>query len=620
MDCGRSHYLDGLLAGALVLSFTATCSAGPPCAAGEGGSEGGSYVAARFGHGFLAERPGDKLVLPAEGNLRPDRGSLEMWVQVPRGSAAAYEWRPLFVAQEKPYQPTRGIILQLIRNGSALAFLAGPLTSGVSAEIDWKQGETHCLAGTWGPRGVALYIDGERVGHNPNGPDVRELPPRMSLGGYVWEVARNPAVMVIDEVRISAVQKTDEEIRSTCRSEQPFGEEPDTLVLLHLDPGEAPAGKGARAGSGGRTEAPSPRPPGGRPPAESRSREWTLHEGNPILSRQRPPDGLAERVRRSVLQTWNDPSVLKEGSGYLMWASLGMEGGGRNVAIYRLSSTDGIRWRVDNGSEPVLQPGRKGRGDFDWFGVETPAIVRVGALYHMYYSAYKDGKESLVTMGHAVSPDGLRWEKKGELTSLTRGVGRRAGNAWGWLARAEPTAVHRDGKFHLYFADVRCRRDDCQGSPPAVRGISLARSADGHEFRQHGSEPVILQSDPYRPEDGWEGYSTPWVLHDGRYFQMFLDAFRVIDGRHVQTALLHMRSEDGVHFETVANDIVTVADQEWCAGSVRAPTVVEDAGVLRMWFAGDNFDPSRFTYRDVMRGNPAVFLGIGYAERRGAPR
>jgi hypothetical protein len=217
-------------------------------------------------------------------------------------------------------------------------------------------------------------------------------------------------------------------------------------------------------------------------------------------------------------------------------------------------------------------------------------------------------------MGHATSSDGDHWKKLGELDSLTGVVGNQTGNPWGWLARAEPAITHHDGTFYLYFADVKCRRDSCQGMPAAIRGISLATSSDGHRFRQVGSEPVLLQSASYPPGDGWEGYSTPWVYHDGKSFQLYVDLFRHVPHGHFQTRIAHYESADGRSFREVETDIVQSEGHPWAKMSVRAPSVVEADGEIKLWYGGDSFDKRKHTGKDVMAGR--VYMGIGLATRK----
>jgi len=316
---------------------------------------------------------------------------------------------------------------------------------------------------------------------------------------------------------------------------------------------------------------------------------WRHVSTEPVLDIMRRPAGLPSNVQNAPLTNWNDPSVMKENGQYVMWASLGMKGGGKDVSIWKLVSRDGTDWRIV-GNGPVLEGG--GFGAWDSYGVETPAVIKVGGTYHMYYTAYKKPIGHLFTMGHATSSDGEHWQKQGELTSLTSVVGNKDGNPWGWLARAEPTAVYVNGEFWLYFTDVHCRSDDCKATPVAQRGVSLAKSRDGQNFTQVGDAPVLLQSASYPPSAGWEGYSTPWVVHDGTSFHLFADLFRqTAKNGHFQTRIAHYQSEDGIHFREVEADVVRVEGHPWATMSVRAPTVIADGNRWLMWYAGDSFDP-----------------------------
>jgi predicted GH43/DUF377 family glycosyl hydrolase len=327
-------------------------------------------------------------------------------------------------------------------------------------------------------------------------------------------------------------------------------------------------------------------------------------KGRQVLGMYKPP----ARIKDNRPSIWNDPSVLREGDGYSMWASKGV-GGPKDVAIYKLRSRDGETWQVENDGRPVLEPG--GKRDFDSLGVETPVVIKVGTNYHMYYSAYPHGKIPLVTIGHAVSNDGIHWKKLGELTSITKPVGQNKGNPWGRLGRGEPAVVYHNNEFYLYFTDVKCRQDDCKGTPAVVRGISLATSRDGHTFEQRGNAPILLQTASFPPSQGWEGYSTPWVFVNNGTFELFADVFRSIGKQSIQTAITHLRSDDGVRFTEVDANVLNEGGDDWTAVSVRSPSVLVEDGRWMMWYAGDNYDPAK----NKPRGS-RVDAGIGLMQLR----
>lgn len=302
---------------------------------------------------------------------------------------------------------------------------------------------------------------------------------------------------------------------------------------------------------------------------------------------------------------WNDPSVMRIGEKFWMWLSGGFSRDG--VKIYRFTSPDGVDWTIANGGLPVLVPGDKAAGDFDWLGVETPVVIKAGDIFHMYYSAHKNGQFPFLTMGHAVSLDGDHWQKLGELPGITDVVGKIAGNPWGWLARGEPAAAYIDGTFLLYFTDVKCRNFDCTAYPAPIRGISLAVSADGHNFQQVGSQPILLPNEKdYPSSHGWEGFTTPWIVPVNGKLELYVANFRTINGRSVQRGISRFVSSDGIRFEPVSHQIVLPTENRWSRWQVRSPSVVENDGTLFMWFAADDME-------DGVTDPLEVITGLGLA-------
>ena len=333
------------------------------------------------------------------------------------------------------------------------------------------------------------------------------------------------------------------------------------------------------------------------------SKGWTLYGANPIMERTKAPKGGSTGV------IWNDPSVMEVDGGYRMWLSSGT--GTHGVKIYVAESTDGRDWTLLNGGRPVLQPSR---GTFDHIGTETPAVVKAKGQYHMYYTSFQKAGSPMAVMGHAVSSDGIRWTKKGELTSITSGVGKRAGNKWGWVARAEPSVVYYNDTFYLYFLKARCRNDDCEsGYPKQHAGIGVATSKDGHNFVEPQERPVVMQSANRKPSDGWFGHITSWSLHDGKKFHIYMDACKMPpkDGRasgdmQPNVAIDHWTSDDGIHFEEAEIDIVTKGMQSWATEAVWAPSVIHKKDGSRiMWFSATNSGPGM--------SNDEIRAGIGMA-------
>lgn len=127
---------------------------------------------------------------------------------------------------------------------------------------------------------------------------------------------------------------------------------------------------------------------------------WKKYSGNPVIDAGNP-----------VEWDWikSDPFVLKDGGVYKMWFGAS---DGNNTRIGYAESPDGINWQVRSSS--VVDVGLP--GSFDTKDVETPAVAKVGGIYHMWYSGRKSTGSASVTddafqIGHATSTDGINWTK-----------------------------------------------------------------------------------------------------------------------------------------------------------------------------------------------------------------
>jgi N-acetylglucosaminyldiphosphoundecaprenol N-acetyl-beta-D-mannosaminyltransferase len=329
---------------------------------------------------------------------------------------------------------------------------------------------------------------------------------------------------------------------------------------------------------------------------------WTEHPGNPVIR-------MGDVVPHML---WNDPSVLKEGDTYRMWLTGGDPRHRERIVVelHTAQSKDGLAWEIT--PEPCLSPSPDPAA-WDSLRIETPSVVKVQGTYHLYYSGTDErgAKEGVFAIGHATSPDGVRWTKDPANPIVTRQTHDRF--QWGYTGVGEPGVVYdaRTQTFYLYYVSLAFSRAD----PTIGRvGILLATSADGSRFTHHvdpsGERALILTRDiPNATSGAWFGYSTPTVLlrADGE-FHLFCD-FLVAPGgppTTAQVALAHAVSRDGRHFTVTEEGFLNTGHRDWKDQEVRAPAVLEDGGVFKMWFAGE-------TKRPFFRS------GIGYAYRTPAP-
>jgi hypothetical protein len=115
-----------------------------------------------------------------------------------------------------------------------------------------------------------------------------------------------------------------------------------------------------------------------------------------------------------------DPTVIKDGATYKMWfeAVGGSDGSG---SLGYAESTDGIHWRVKDGSDatgsdasPVFGPGNA--GSFYGYSVNAPSVVLdatvdvgVQGRYLLWFEAGDSSADTQNTIGFSVSADGWNW-------------------------------------------------------------------------------------------------------------------------------------------------------------------------------------------------------------------
>ncbi len=324
----------------------------------------------------------------------------------------------------------------------------------------------------------------------------------------------------------------------------------------------------------------------------------------------------------------NDPWVLKEGNTFRMWFTRGDPTTDPiHVRVFEASSPDGINWTERDGG-PVFGPPDAGPGgSFDDTRTETPAVVKLGNTWHMYYSGCGTtvgGCAGVYHMGHATSADGLQWTRDPLGPVLIPEDGSNP-FAWGLFTTAEPGVVVKDGTIFLYYASARADVFlDADGgfitgdAGPIVRnrfGILVATSTDGRNFTTHqgGVRMLALETPPdiTRP---YSGYSTPAaVLRTDGNVEVYMDLVSSRpNGSFVQVGLARAVSADGLNFgpaQQLDPTVFGVGNGGWTNGEILAPTVVQDGNNRHLWFAGF----SELISWETFGG------GIGYATEQCVP-
>ncbi|NOZ21616.1 MAG: hypothetical protein GXP25_11090 [Planctomycetes bacterium] len=173
----------------------------------------------------------NRLTYPAKGNIRTDRGTFEAWVRVDfdpnepvkNKSTRGQLNRSLFLL-DAPNSRQFGFYWNIDDRGMRIYAREGskyPIILGASA--NWKKGELHHIAFTWGDE-VRIYLDGKLAESrkykglvNANGAAAV-----LSLGGGRCD-------FLIDEFRISDIPRTSFDLT------KPPSKDSHTLLLDHFD-------------------------------------------------------------------------------------------------------------------------------------------------------------------------------------------------------------------------------------------------------------------------------------------------------------------------------------------------------------------------------------------------
>lgn len=323
----------------------------------------------------------------------------------------------------------------------------------------------------------------------------------------------------------------------------------------------------------------------------------SLAFGQAATSWQDAGEILAMGTQVASYLLWNDPSVIQDGNVYWMWLS---GGDARNlnsisVSVYQATASDGKNWLIN--PQPVVLP-NSNKSAWDGLRIETPSVVKVGSVYHLYYTGFNaiSAANGISQIGHATSSDGIHWTKDSRNPILT---GQNVNpKSWGYGGAGEPGIVYNtlNGTFYLYYVGLRYL-----AANPTVGqvGILLAKSSDGSHFvsvtDSTGEPELILSRDvPGAINGAWFGYTAPAALiSSSGEFHLFTTFVVAPEGPTTARNVLiaESTSSDGVNFTTIDENIVQAGLGDWKDQQVGSPSAVMVNGQILMWYAGSRMNP-----------------------------
>jgi hypothetical protein len=223
--------------------FVPLRTTGVPTTSGARATSGITYVPGKFEQAFLANGPGELVAVPTAG-LGDDEGTIEFWMSPQFDLREARDFTGIATMQSEPfaagfktsllvsYSQQRQIVVQINADQEE------PLTS---QSLNWKAGEWHHLAVSWGREGTRLYVDGRMTARNRRGDPPGLIAPDIVLGNHTWTLlSGRVSNTAIDEFRLSSIQRSDRDIETSARATSPLQPDSQTLVLEHFDGTPAP--------------------------------------------------------------------------------------------------------------------------------------------------------------------------------------------------------------------------------------------------------------------------------------------------------------------------------------------------------------------------------------------
>ena len=174
----------------------------------EGGTvAGGSFAPGKFGNGFVSEKAGDVIHFPVEDRfVNLDEGTVELWVTMGMDVSTVTGELFLFMTYKRG---TDAVFLQFDKGGKARMRIksAGSWFNADSGALNWKKGEHHHMAGTWGPGGLKLYLDGKLEAEHGSKAGPKVFAETFEINNASPPDPKFPTNCVVDGLRISDHQK-----------------------------------------------------------------------------------------------------------------------------------------------------------------------------------------------------------------------------------------------------------------------------------------------------------------------------------------------------------------------------------------------------------------------------
>jgi len=296
--------------------------------------------------------------------------------------------------------------------------------------------------------------------------------------------------------------------------------------------------------------------------------------------------------------SWDDgflafSKVIYKDNIYRMWYA-GARGQTFNSIGYATSS-NGITWTKYNDpattntlyaeSDPVLIAGQE--GEWDDAVVSCPYVLFLDSMYHMWYGGSTDPSLHLASIGHAISTDGINWQKD-TLNNpvLSKGLDGTWDDTWVF----GPFVLYIDGTFHMWY-------NAWNGTAHQIR-IGHATSPDGISWDRDPNNPVL--SFGYSQDWDYPRVDGPSIIFDGNFYQMWYSG-----GNFFSWKIGYAYSQDGSEWTKYdGNPVLSGTPGNWDSKWVGLSSVLDSANYMyKMWYSGGDADwDGHIGYAELVTG------------------
>ncbi|MDP7018934.1 MAG: hypothetical protein QGG36_24265 [Pirellulaceae bacterium] len=189
------------------------------------------------------------------------------------------------------------------------------------------------------------------------------------------------------------------------------------------------------------------------------------HPAGGGLQMRTSQDGFNWSEPKKVFESVMDPCVVRvaENKFHLYYCGNGGRKmiGGKNGWVFKnflATSEDGVTWK----KQPKMNLPFGPEGSWDSTSQAGPCVLKLDDTFHMWYLGSannwtgKTGDTMVWRIGHATSPDGLKWTKSAREPVLDLG---KLG-AWDGGSMLSFDIIFRDGKFLFWYAASPTKHGD----------------------------------------------------------------------------------------------------------------------------------------------------------------